>query len=171
MRNTRGLTTFSAVLLPLILVFAAGAARADDVPAVPLDKAVIKMRLHKGVTMDDAISSMKLRANMLNMKLVAHLPLSKQIEAMGKKARRMEVFQFCNPLIAQQMVESNIDFAAYLPCRIALVEDEHGQGWLVMTNLNMIIRGGHLEPKLKAKAEQVRDALMKIMKAGAGGEL
>jgi len=164
-------TRLAAVLLAPILLFATVSAQAQSAPAVPLDQAVIKMRLHKGVSMDEAVSSMKLRANMLNMKLVAHLPLSKQIKAMGHKARRMEVFEFCNPLTAQKMVESNIDFAAYLPCRIALVEDEHGQGWLVMTDLNRIIRGAHLGPKLKAEAEHVRSVLHKIMKAGATGSL
>jgi len=164
-------TRLAALLLAPTLLFATVPAQAQSTPALPLNKAVVKMRLHKGVSMDDAVSSMKLRANMLNMKLVAQLPLSKQIKAMGHKARRMEVFQFCNPLIAQKMVESNIDFAAYLPCRIALVEDQHGQGWLLMTDLNVIIRGGHLGPKLKAKAEHVRDVLTKIMKAGVNGEL
>ena len=120
--------SLAALMLAPALLFAAASAQAQSAPAVPLNKAVIKMRLDKGVSMDDAVSSMKLRANMLNMKLVAHLPLSKQIKAMGHKARRMEVFEFCNPLTAQKMVESNMNFAAYLPCRIALVEDEHGQG-------------------------------------------
>jgi len=90
---------------------------------------------------------------------------------MGKKARRMEIYQFCDPLTAQRMVEANIHFAAYLPCRIALVEDEKGQGWLVMMNLDMMINGATLNKDLKEQAIKVRDTLMDIMEAGANGDL
>jgi uncharacterized protein (DUF302 family) len=129
------------------------------------------MPLAEGVSFDDAVSSMKLRANIRNMKLVAELPLSKQVEAMGKKARRMEIYQFCDPLTAQRMVEANINFAAYLPCRIAVVEDEKGQGWLVMMNLDMMLNGATLTAELKAEAMKVRDTLIDIMQAGANGDL
>lgn len=149
----------------------AGTVPAADSPNVKLEQTVVKLPLEEGVGMDDAVSSMKLRANMHNMKLVAELPLSKQVESMGKKARRMEIFQFCDPLTAQRMVEANIHFAAYLPCRIALVEDEAGQGWLVMMNLDMMLNGTSLTDELKAEATRVRDALMDIMQAGAEGAL
>ena len=140
-------------------------------PKVNIEDTVVKMPLVDEVSFDDAVVSMKLRANIHNMKLVAELPLSKQIEAMGKKARRIEIYQFCDPLIAQRMVEANINFAAYLPCRIALVEDEKGQGWLVMMNLDMMLNGATLNDELKAQAIKVRDTLMDIMHAGANGDL
>lgn len=140
-------------------------------PTINIEDTVVKMPLADGVSFDDAVVSMKLRANIRNMKLVAELPLSKQIEAMGKKARRMEIYQFCDPLTAQRMVEANIHFAAYLPCRIALVEDENGQGWLVMMNLDMMLNGATLTDDLKAQAMKVRDTLMDIIQAGANGDL
>lgn len=152
-------------------MFVASAANAGQAPDVKLEQTVVKLPLAEGVSMDDAVASMKLRANMHNMNLVAELPLSKQVEAMGKKARRMEIFQFCDPLTAQRMVEANIHFAAYLPCRIALVEDEDGQGWLVMMNLDMMLNGTTLTDELKTEATRVRDALMEIMQAGAEGAL
>ena len=139
--------------------------------AIPIEDTVVKQRINEGISMDEAVESMKLRANLLNMKLVAELPLSKQIEAMGKKARRMEIFQFCDPLIAQRMVEANIHFAAYLPCRIALVEDDKGQGWLVMMNPDMMLTGATLTDELKKQATAVRNNLVEIMKAGVNGEL
>lgn len=140
-------------------------------PQINIEDTVVKMPLADGVSFDDAVTSMKLRANIRNMKLVAELPLSKQIEAIGKKARRMEIYQFCDPLTAQRMVEANIHFAAYLPCRIAVVEDEKGQGWLVMMNLDMMLNGATLTEDLKAEAMKVRDTLMDIMQAGANGDL
>jgi uncharacterized protein (DUF302 family) len=163
--------TLATLLIPVLLTMPAFTARAQEAPVVPLEQTVVKQRLAEGVSMDDAVASMKLRANLLNMQLVGELPLYKQLEAMGRESRRMEVFQFCDPITAQQMVEANMDFAAYLPCRIALVEDEQGRGWLVMMDLDMILQGAELDPDLEAKAEQVRDALHEIMDAGAQGAL
>ena len=140
-------------------------------PVINIEDTVVKMPLAEGLGFEDAVESMKLRANIHNMKLVAELPLSKQVEAMGQKARHMAIYQFCDPLTAQRMVEANINFAAYLPCRIALVEDEKGRGWLVMMNLDMMLQGATLTKELKVRAIKVRDVLMDIMKAGANGDL
>jgi uncharacterized protein (DUF302 family) len=155
----------------LLIGLLSGPVLAQDAMVVDIAKTVVKMPLAQDVSPDDAVESMKLRANMLNIKLVAELPLSKQLKAMGKKARRMEIYQFCDPITAQKMVEYDINFAAYLPCRIALVEDAKGQNWLVMMNLDMLIQNPDFDPKLKQEAVKVRDILLSIMKAGANGEL
>jgi uncharacterized protein (DUF302 family) len=157
------------------LLFGAGAAQADTgkiapTPALDIAQTVVKRPLAKGVSMDDAVEAMKIRANKLNIKLVAELPLSKQLEAMGEKTRRMEIYQFCDALTAKKMVEHDIHFAAYLPCRIAMVEDAKGQAWLVMMNLDIFIQSANLNPDLKADAIKVRDTLNEIMDAGAKGE-
>ena len=158
--------------LCLAVLFSAAAAAAEPAGSTGLGQMVVKMQLAKDVSMDDAVESMKLRANLLNMKLVAELPLSKQVEAMtGKAERRMAIYQFCDALTAKQMVDYSMDFAAWLPCRIALVEDEKGQGWLVMLDLNVLINAANLNPKLKELAVQVRNNLEGIMKAGVNGEL
>lgn len=48
-----------------------------------------------GVSLDDAVDSMKRRANQINFKLVAELPLSMQMEAMtGQPLRRMTIYLF-----------------------------------------------------------------------------
>lgn len=131
---------------------------------------VVRVPLAPNVSLDDAVQSMKIRANNLNMKLVGEMPLSKQLQAMGEKSRRMEIFQFCDPLTAKKMVEANIDFAAYLPCRISLIEDEQGKGWLVMMNLDPLINAGGLSADLRKDAIKVRDTLNEIMQAGAKGD-
>ena len=160
---------FQTLIAVVIFFFLAGVQAAT--PNMNIEDTVVKMPLADGVGFEDAVSSMKLRANIHNMKLVAELPLSKQIQSMGKKARHMSIYQFCDPLTAQRMVEANIHFAAYLPCRIALVEDNKGRGWLVMTNLDMMLQGATLTDELKVKASKVRDVLMDIMQAGANGDL
>jgi len=151
------------------LAIAAGTApsKAKPLPVLDIAQTVVKSPLAKGVSMNDAVEAMKIRANALNIKLVAEMPLSRQIEAMGEKSRRIDIYQFCDPLTAKKMVEYDIHFAAYLPCRIALVEDAKGQGWLVMMNLDLFIQDPKLDAALKADAIKVRDTLNEIMQAGA----
>ena len=132
---------------------------------------VLKMPLAQGVSADDAIESMKLRANALNFKLVAHLPLSQQLMSMGIDSKRVEIFQFCDAAIAHEMLAYDIDFSAYLPCRITLIEDRAGHTWLVTLDLDMVIRTAELSPGLLEKAIKVRDTLREIMEAGANGDL
>lgn len=161
-------TLFAAFTIVAAPAFAATPKPTSAAPT--LVQTVIKMPVT--VPLDDAVESMKLRANGLNMKLVAELPLSKQVEAMtGKPTRRMTIYQFCDAMTAKQMVDFSIDFAAYLPCRIALIEDEKGKGWLVMTNLDILIQSAKLNPTLSKKATEVRDNLLSIMRAGANGDL
>jgi len=143
----------------------------DKPAATDTEQSVIKLPLADGVSVDDAVESMKLRANILNIKLVAELPLSKQLKAMGQDSRFIGIYQFCDPLTAKKMVEYDINFAAYLPCRISLVEDNSGKAWLLMTNMELLLNNPKLDKNLKADAEKVWKNLVEIMKAGAAGDL
>ncbi len=169
----RGICVIVALLsIPAGAADAATASKKQPTAMSSISQTIVKMPLAKGVSMDEAVESMKLKANFINMKLVAELPLSKQIEAeTGKPERRMSIYQFCDAQTAKQMVDYSMDFAAYLPCRIALIQDEKGQGWLVMMDLNVLINSANLNPKLKEKAIEVRNNLESIMKAGANGDL
>jgi len=152
-------------------------AHADDAKkALPvaqsfdINQSVIKQELAEDVSADDAIDSLQSKAVELNMKLVAHQPLSKELKARGVDAKRLEIFQFCNPADAYEMVKFNPIFAAYMPCRIALVEDEEGKTWLMMLNLDMLINSTELPANVKKIAVRVNDTLMQIMEAGATGD-
>ena len=68
------------------------------------------------------------------------------------------------------MVQFNPIFAAYMPCRIALVEDREGKLWVMMLNLDMLINNAPLTPELKEIAMRVNDTLTQIMTAAATGE-
>lgn len=135
---------------------------------------VVKMAVNPGVSLDDAAESMRLRANSLNLKLVAELPLSNQVEAItGKPQRRTTIFQFCDALTARDLIELDIDFAIYMPCRIALIEDAKGQAWLVMMDIDVdaLAQEKRVPPALKKRIEEVRATLINIMEAGAKGDL
>ena len=134
---------------------------------------MIKCTIEEGVSMDDAAESMKSRAVSLNFKLVAHMPLSKDIEAKGGKSPRMEIFQFCDSLIAAKMVEQNIAFAGFLPCRIALIEDKDkkGQGYLITLDMDATLGAAGLPDSMKTMALQVRNNIYSIVAAGSAGDI
>jgi uncharacterized protein (DUF302 family) len=135
---------------------------------------VYKVAVDRSVGMDEAAESMRLRANALNLKLVAELPLSKQVEAVTNQPQRtITIFQFCDAVTAKELIELNIDFAVYMPCRIALIEDAKGQGWLVMMDINVdaVAKEKSVPQALKDRIKTVRESLIEIMQAGAKGEL
>ncbi len=146
---------------------------AKSVPPVTyfdVSQTVSKLPLADEVSADDAIVALKSKAIELNMKFVAHQPLSKELKARGIKSGRLEIFQFCNPADAHKMVKFNPIFAAYMPCRIALVEDANGKIWLMMINLDMLINNTDLPAELKTIATRINKTLIQIMEAGASGD-
>ena len=159
-----------AIFLLVFTVLPAHAATAKKTPGIP----VVKMAVSPGVSLVDAAESMRLRANALNMKLVAELPLSSQVEAItGAKQRLTTIFQFCDALTAKDLIELDIDFSVYMPCRIALVEDAKGQGWIVMMDIDVdaLAQEKRVPPTLKKRIQEVRATLIQIMQAGAKGDL
>ncbi len=135
---------------------------------------VYKVAIASGVGLNEAAESMRLRANALNLQLVAELPMSKQVEAVtGKPQRMITIFQFCDAVLAKDLIDVNMDFSIYMPCRIALIEDAKGQGWLVMMDVSVddVAKEKRLPADLKERIEAVRKSLVEIMQAGANGDL
>jgi uncharacterized protein (DUF302 family) len=163
-------TIKSLLLLALLVPLAALAGDKVTPQAFDISQTVLKMPLAEGVSPDDAIDSLRSKAVEYNIKLVAHQPLSQELAARGVESGRLEIFQFCNPGDAHKMVEYNPIFAAYMPCRIALVEDDEGQIWLMMMNLDMLINNTPLPPDLEQVAKNVNNTLKNIMSAAANGE-
>lgn len=136
------------------------------------DATVWKVKVADGLSYDDVKSSIKSTALADNIKDVGELPLGDQVSAMeGKPWRKLDIFLYCNPLTAKQMVNYSPAYSAYLPCRIALTQDAQGQLWLYSLNMDMMIHGGKpLPPDLLKAAEHVREVILDIMHKGATGD-
>ena len=157
-------------------VFAVSALGADKAPAGDamqqmVRQSIKKFKINDDVSVEDAIDSMMLRANNLNFKMVADLPLSEQVKAMGEKANYMRILAFCDALIAKKMVDYDIIFAGFLPCRIAVVKDAKGQGWIITMNMDMMLHAVNLPKDLQPLAKKVRDTIYSIVDAGVNGDL
>ena len=133
---------------------------------------VWKQALAEGVDWEDAEESMRSAATDLNIRGVGELPLSNQVELMtGEEQRFLKIYQFCNPQTAMKMVNYRDAFSAYLPCRIAMIEDKNGKYWLYALNMDMMIYGGKtLPPELLEEAIAVKETILAIMDRGASGD-
>jgi len=133
---------------------------------------VVKTKVEEGISAEDLDTSILSIANELNIKNVGELPLSKQVEAMsGKAYRHVKIYLLCNAMTAASMLNYNDSFSAFLPCRISVVEDKHGQLWLYAMNMDLMISGGTpIPPALKKEALVVKDTLDEIMKRAAEGD-
>jgi uncharacterized protein (DUF302 family) len=117
------------------------------------------------------VESLKLRANQHNLKFVGASPLYKEIEALiGKPAKRMEIFSFCDGLTAQQMIAANPNMIAFMPCRIAMVEDELGKRWLISMMMDEVMIAA-LPTSIRNNAQRVLAALKDMMLAASNGDL
>ncbi len=133
---------------------------------------VWKVKVAEGLSFEEVDESIQAVAIDNNIKDVGALPLGDQVEAMtGQPWRKLKIYLYCNPLTAAKMVEYDIAFSAYLPCRVALVEDEQGELWITSLDMDMMIYGGQRLPdELRQEALHVREVILDIMNRAAEGD-
>ena len=125
-----------------------------------------------GVSTGDIEQILRQVAVERNMKDVGTLPLSKELEARtGQKQKFLQVYSFCTPTTARRMVDFSLHMAAYLPCRITVVEKDDGL-WLYTLNMDMMVKMGRKLPSpLKEEAKAVRDTIWEMMERASKGEI
>ena len=137
-----------------------------------VDATVWKAKVAEGISFEEVDQSIRTIANENNIKGVGTLPLYKQVEAMtGKKVRKIMIYMYCNPLTAVKMLDYSDAYAAYLPCRVSLIEDKTGQLWIYTLNMDPMIYGGQVLPAdLKQEAIKVKKIMLDILDRAAKGD-
>jgi uncharacterized protein (DUF302 family) len=134
-----------------------------------------KVEAQPGLSFDEVVDSMKNRANKLNLKFVGANPLSKEVAAVtGKPTPRVEIFSFCDALLAREMLDYSLEFVIFMPCRIAVLEDAQQKIWLVMMDWNPDwLESTHkpIPDTLRDSARRLRQTVEDIIQAGASGAL
>jgi uncharacterized protein (DUF302 family) len=128
-------------------------------------------KVKDGMTGEEVEEILKLVAIERNMRDVGTLPLSKELEARsGKKEKLLTVYSFCSPDTARKMVDFSPHMAAYLPCRVSLVEHDDGSLWLYTLNMDMMVKMGRKLPSpLKEEAWAVRETIWQMMERASTG--
>jgi uncharacterized protein (DUF302 family) len=137
-----------------------------------------KVKVKKGVSFDDVLESMKLRANKLNFKYVGSNLMWKDFQAVlgDKDAPRIEVHSFCDIAVGRDLLRTSPEFLVFLPCRIGIMEDSNKDIWVMMLDWNMDWVAGYegqmgINGDLAKGAKDIRDKMEDIMLAGANGDL
>jgi uncharacterized protein (DUF302 family) len=155
----------------LLLSITQSAMAADELSYTDVKLQIAKIQMQDSVSFDDAIESLKLRANQHNLKLVGVNQIYKEIAALtGKPAKRMEIFNFCDGLTANKLLSSDPMMIAFMPCRIAILEDATGKRWVIsmMMDLKLIQA---LPADARQSAERVMFAMKDMMVAASKGDL
>ena len=137
-----------------------------------------KYKAKEGLSFDDVVQSMELRANQLNFKKVGHSPMWKDIQAVlgDTTAPRMEVFHYCDIAAGREVLKYAPESLIFLPCRIGIMEDADKNIWVLTLDWDVdwldSISGKRGAPdNLMKAAADIRDKMDNIMRAAADGDL
>lgn len=138
-----------------------------------------KYKAKEGLSFDDVVASMQLRANQVNLKQVGHSPMIKDIEAVlgDTSTPRMEVFHYCDIEAGRELMKLVPESIVYLPCRIAVMEDAQKNVWVLTLDWDTAwiegtdTAGMGVSPELKALANKIRTSMDNVMRAAANGDL
>jgi uncharacterized protein (DUF302 family) len=138
---------------------------------------VAKKKVKEGISFDEVMESMDLRANALNMKKVGHNTPYKVIEGItGKPSPRMEIVSYCDVLTMRMILDYVPEFSAFVPCRVTVLEDANNDIWIMTLDwdvrwLDTSPNPNKISPELRKRAIKVREMMEQIMEAGANGDL
>lgn len=106
-----------------------------------------------------------------NVRPVGELSVSNELATRsGKPERFLKVYSYCDPATARLMVDFSPAMAAFLPCRITVVEQADGL-WIYTMNMDMLIKmGRQMPPPVSDAVLRVRGTLLKMLDRGASGE-
>jgi uncharacterized protein (DUF302 family) len=162
---------FLVALLFALFMQVAVAADSAGISYTDVKLQIARIQIQDSVSFDDAVESLKLRANQHNLKFVGVNQLYKEIEALtGKPSKRIEIFNFCDGLTANKMLTADPQMIAFMPCRIALIEDKDGKRWVIsmMMDLKMIQA---MPAETRKSAEHVMESMKDMMVAASKGDL
>ena len=139
-----------------------------------------KYKAKAGLSFDDVVESMKLRANQLNFKLVGQSQMWKDFQAVlgDSTAPRIEVFHYCDIAAGREVLKYAPEALVYLPCRIGVMEDADKNIWILTLDWDVSWldslsgkMGMEKIPELVKSARDIREKMDNIMKAAANSDL
>ena len=138
----------------------------------------VKYKAKPGVSFDQVVESMMVRANQVNLKMVGKNLIWQEFRATlhDDSAPRVEVFSFCDIAVGRDLLKVIPEIVVFLPCRIAVMEDADKNIWVLtldwdVTWLEQAGKQAGITPELRKGAMEIREKLDSVMRAGANGEL
>jgi uncharacterized protein (DUF302 family) len=139
---------------------------------------VTKYKAKPGLSFDEVVESLKLRANQLNFKAVGENLMWKDFRVVlnDNDAPRVEVFSFCDIAVGRQLLKIIPEAIVFLPCRIAVMEDAQKNIWVLsldwdVTWLDYAGKSMGITPELRQAAVDIREKMDNMMRAAANGDI
>lgn len=131
-----------------------------------------RVKVKDSVSNKEVEEAMSLNATVLGIRTVGILSISEMIAIQtGKKQKFLKIFNYISPVNAMIVSEGLNYFAAYMPYRIALIEDKSGDRYLYTLDLKSIISDSvSLQDNLRKRIQQEQDVIFKIMNNGSNGD-
>jgi len=131
-------------------------------------KAMIRrVKVNKDVDVEDVVETLNSIATERNLLVVANSLMS----GGSKGGKYIRIISYCNPHIAKQFINHSMAYSAFMPCRVAIVEDDDGNLWLYTMDLGLMIAGGHtLPPKLLEQARYIESTMYEMMDKASIGD-
>jgi hypothetical protein len=106
-----------------------------------------------------------------NLRPAGEMTISRELELRdGKAVKFLKIYSYCDPVAARMMVEFRPALAAFMPCRIAVVEQTDGL-WIYTMNMDLLISDVHsFPPELESTIRRFRASVVKLLDRGAAGE-
>ena len=137
-----------------------------------------KKKAAEGLSFEDVVESLKIKANELNMRMVGVSTPWKVIrEIRGTDDYpKVEIYSFCDLETLALVLEHMPEFIVFIPCRVAVMEDRQGNIWLVTLEwdvrwMDTSPNPNRISEELRKRAISVRERLEKMMEAAANGDL
>lgn len=138
----------------------------------------VKYPVKPGVSFDEVIESMKLRASQVSLKFVGNNQIWKDFRAAlnDNAAPRVEILSFCDIAVGRDLLRIIPEMAVFLPCRIVVMEDGDKNIWVMTldwdaTRLDLAGMQMGITPELRKGVMAIREKLDSVMRAGANGDL
>ena len=110
-------------------------------------------------------------AAVVNLRPVGELFLSRELATRsGQQQKFLKIYSYCDPETARAIVDFSPAMSAFLPCRIAVVEQADGL-WIYAMNMDVLLRlGRRMPPELQQSVLRVRKTMLRMLDRGAAGE-
>jgi uncharacterized protein (DUF302 family) len=138
----------------------------------------VKYKAKPGLSFDEVVESMMLRANKVNLKYVGSNLMWKDFKAVlgDDMAPRVEVFSFCDIAVGRDLLRIIPEMSVFLPCRITVMEDADKNIWVMtldwdVTWLDIAGKQMGITPELRKGAMDIRDKIDDVMRAGVNGDI
>lgn len=159
---------------------ARGGAGPTDVAELPaagpqgsglLASATWSRKVNAGVSVADIEAAFVSVATEDNLRPAGEMFISGELERRsGQAGKFLKIYSYCDPAAARLMVDYQPALAAFMPCRIAVVEQADGL-WIYTMNMDLLIGEGQaLPPELGNIFRRFRASVRKMLDRGAAGE-